>query len=291
MLAERGDLSQNDTLTKYFSDAELKNLFVFENIDYSHNVTIDQLLRHTSGIADYFEDPVVSGPPFLEEVISNPHYFWTPDKLVDFTRNNQKAVQTPGTLYHYSDTGYILLGQIIEKVTGKSFSTNLHDEFFHPLEMNHSYLMFYSEPKNKPIIPIQDIWLNGVEVSKYQSLSCDWAGGGIISTTEDLLTFYKALRNGKLINTKTLQTMEIFNNKFRSGIYYGLGMMEIHFEDFFFMLKGFPRLKGHIGILSTHMFYDPSSGTYIIMNFGSSSYMVKSFRALIEIINSIRRIK
>jgi D-alanyl-D-alanine carboxypeptidase len=150
--------------------------------------------------------------------------------------------------------------------------------------------MFYSEPANQPKKPIQKIWFKNTEISGFTSLSCDWAGGGIISTTADLLKFHMALRNGKLISHTTLKSMETFNNKFRTGIYYGLGMMEIHFGDFFFMLKGLPRVTGHIGILATHMFYDATSDTYIVMNFGSTSHMTTSFRVLIEILNQIKRI-
>jgi D-alanyl-D-alanine carboxypeptidase len=289
MLAERGALSLDNPITTYFSESELRNLFLYKDNDYAHKVTIKQLLGHTSGIADYFEGPVTSGPPFLDEVLLKSDEHWTPEKLVHFTRENQKAVGVPGTLFHYSDTGYVLLGQIIEKVTAKSFSQNLHDEFFIPLEMNDSYLMFYSEPQNNSKKSIQPIWFNGIDISQFQSLSCDWSGGGIISTTHDLLLFYRALRNGKLISPETLKKMEDCPHKFRSGIYYGLGMMEIHFEGFFFLLKGLPRLKGHIGILSTHMFYDPSHDTYIIMNFGSNKDMVKSFKALIEIENTLKK--
>ncbi|MNN52297.1 hypothetical protein D3C81_1669860 [compost metagenome] len=67
-------------------------------------------------------------------------------------------------------------------------------------------------------------------------------------------------------------------------------MMEIHFEEFFFLLKVLPRLKGHIGVLATHMFCHPETDTYIVMNFGSTTSMVKSFKALIEIILTVKKI-
>lgn len=291
ILAERDQLSLNDPIAKFLSTAELHNLFVFENTDFAEQVTIHQLLNHTSGVADYFEDGNTDKDSFLTKVLSNPDTHWTPEMLVNYSRNFQKAVGKPGDTYHYSDTGYILLGLLIEKVTNKPYHQNLHDEFFIPLEMNDSYLMFYSEPKNTPKKPIEKIWINNIEISEFQSLSCDWSGGGIISTTTDLLKFYRALREGKLIEPKALQRMDICENEFRSGIYYGSGMMEIRFEEFFFLLKGFPRIKGHIGILATHLFYDPTSESYIILNFGSDKNMVKSFRTLILIVTILKQIK
>jgi D-alanyl-D-alanine carboxypeptidase len=290
MLVERGILGVKDLISQHLQETILDRLFIYQGHDYANQVTIEQLLGHTSGVADYFEGGTSNGKSFMDEVISNPQYHWTPSKLLDFTREYQHAVGIPGTVFNYSDTGYILLGLLIEKVTGKSFAQNLVNEFFLPLEMNDSYLMFYSEPSNIPKKKIEKIWFNNVEVSGFESLSCDWSGGGIVSTTADLLKFIQALRGGRLIQASTLATMDVCTHKFQPGIYYGLGMMEIRFKEFFFLLGKLPKIKGHIGILSTHLFYDPSSEAHIIMNFGSNTFMVGSFKALIEIENTIQRI-
>ena len=298
ILAERGAFSLQDPITRFIAPEILSKLFVHRDQDHSSQVTIEHLLGHTSGIADYFEgiaDSIEGGKRrrkhFIDEVIADPDHFWTPQELVDYTRKFQSAVGKPGEKFNYSDTGYILLGLLIEKVTGKSFAQNLTDEIFAPLGMCDTYLMFHSEPANMPHKNIEKIWINNVEISTFKSLSCDWAGGGIISTTADLLLFDQALRSGRLIRNETLQKMDECNHRFRSGIYYGLGMMEIRFKEFFFLLGHLPRVKGHIGILSTHMFYDPSSDAHIIMNFGDSKLMAKSFMALIEIENTLQRIQ
>lgn len=234
MLAEKSVLSVKDRLHQYFSASELDQLFVYQNVDYSQQVNIEHLLGHTSGIADYFEGSTIGGKSFITQVLSNPHFQWTPQKLIDFTRYHQRAVGIPGTVFNYSDTGYILLGLIIEQVTGKSFAKNLEDEIFLPIEMHDSYLMFYSEPKSTSKKTLDKIWFDGIEISGYESLSCDWAGGGIVSTTADLLKFNQALRSSQLVQGSTLATMDSCEHKFRHGIYYGLGMMEIRFKEFFF---------------------------------------------------------
>ena len=189
MLAERGAFTTRDPIHPFFSSAELERLFVFQGADYARQVTIEQLLGHTSGLADYFEGGVTGGRSFLDEVLANPQAHWTPQALLDFTREKQAAVGAPGQVFNYSDTGYILLGLLIEKVSGKAFHENLRDEFFVPLEMDNSYLMFYSKPTRTPTKALEEIWFNGVEISGFESLSCDWAGGGIVSTTQDLLKF------------------------------------------------------------------------------------------------------
>jgi len=289
MLAERGLLGVNDPLIRYLAPTTLERLFIYKGSDYAAQVTIEHLLGHTSGAADYFDGDTYSGETFLDGVLSSPQEHWTPEKLLDFTREHQVAVGIPGKVFNYSDTGYILLGLIIEKVTGKSFAENLADEFFRPLEMRDSYLMFYAEPINIPKKAISQIWFNDVEISGFESLSCDWSGGGIVSTTADLLKFNQALRQGRLIQVSTLETMDVCRHKFRPGIYNGLGMMEIRFKEFFFLLGRLPKIKGHIGILSTHMFYDAVKDAHIILNFGDNKRMVQSFRALIEIENALHK--
>jgi len=290
MLIEQGHLSFDTKITEVLAADILEDLFLHKGTDYASQVTVRQLMEHTSGIADYFEGPVRSGPAFLEKVIAEPDTHWTPQALLDFTREHQKPIGLPGERFSYSDSGYILLGLLIEAVTGKTFTQCLQDSFFTPLGMNDSYLIFYSEPKNQPTPPISQLWLNKTEVSTFKSLSCDWAGGGIVSTVDDLLLFHQALQQGKLISPELLKTMETCTHTFRSGIHYGLGMMEIRFEEFFFLLRGLPRLKGHIGISSTHMFFDPVTETYININLGSTGDMSTSFRSLIEIENTLRKI-
>lgn len=289
MLAERGCFTIDDAIHPFFSSGGLDNLFVYQKVDHQKNVTIRQLLAHTSGIADYVEGKTSDGETLLSDALNHPDHHWTPQALIDFTREYQKAVAEPGKRFNYSDTGYILLGLLVEKVTGKSFGQNLEDEFFRPLEMTDSYLMFYTKPADGILKPIEQVWLDGHEISRYESLSLDWAGGGVVSTTDDLLKFNRALREGRLIKLSTLCEMDICPNKFRAGIYYGLGMMEIRFHEFFFLLGRLPKIKGHIGILATHMFHDAVKDAHIILNFGSAARMHTSFMALIEIENLLHR--
>lgn len=290
MLEEQGKLAFSDPISRYLPGHVLAGLFQYQGRDWQAQVTIEQLVAHTSGINDYFEGKVKQGPPFLKYVLDAADTSWTPEQLVSFTRDNQNAVGAPGLTYRYSDTGYILLGMLIEAVTGKAFHDNLHQYFFQPLGMRDSYLMFYSEPKNKPGKPLEEVWLKGREISTYASLSCDWSGGGIVSTVADLCLFHCALQEGRLISKQRLQEMEAPRHKFRSGMHYGLGMMEIRFEGFFFLLRGLPRLKGHSGVLSTHMYYDPVHDAYITMNMASTGNMVKSFNAIIRIVNALRAV-
>ncbi|NTW61494.1 beta-lactamase family protein [Candidatus Saccharibacteria bacterium] len=287
ILIDKKIIELDELVSKYFSDQELDGLFIYEGIDHKDQVTIRHLLTHTSGIADYFESKVNADSPFVEQIMRNPDKKWVPNMLVDFARTKQSAVGPIGQ-YFYSDTGYVLIGLLIEKATSKSFSQVLDEYIFRPLEMNDSYLMFYGKPVNDTV-DIAPIYFNGNEVSKLNLLSCDWAGGGIISTTRDLLRFQKAFWSGQIVSEQYIKIMSEINNKFRSGMHYGMGMMELRYEEFFFLLRGLPRPLGHSGILSTHMYYDKDDDVHLILNMGSNKLMVKSFQLLIAAQQLVRQ--
>jgi len=248
-------------------------------------VTVGDLLAHEGGVADYFEGPVTSGATLLERVIAEPDRFWTPEDLLDFSRTFQKPV---GPGFTYSDTGYVLLGLMLEHVTGRAFHELLHERVFTPLGMDDSYMLYRSEPVAgaRRIAPFT---LGAVEASTFRSVSCDWAGGGIVSTLGDLTRFSRALHRGQLVSEASLARLTAVRNRFRRGIHYGTGMMELRFEEFFFLLRGLPRPTGHIGVLGTHMFYDAVNDAHIVMNFGGTTEMVRSFRTLIQIETELRR--
>ena len=289
MLEERNVLTINDPITKYLDDQILDGLFVYKGTDYKDEVTIKQLLNHTSGVGDYFEDPVSSGSNMRTLMLREPYKFWTPSDLVKFTKDHQKTISSPGQKMHYSDTGYILLGLIVESTTGKYFHENLHEMIFEPLGMNDSYLMFYSKPKN-PERKLNEIYFEGKKIDTYKSLSADWSGGGVVSTLSDLCRFSRALNKYELVSKKTLNTMYTFDQKYMNGMHYGLGVIEYHFEEYFPTLKHLPNTTGHMGVFGTQMFYDKTRDTVIILNLGSTDGTSKSVRLMINLFSILDRI-
>ncbi len=287
---EEGKLSLQSNVEEFLDEALLENLFIINGDDYSHDVTIEMLLSHTSGVADYFDDEVEGERGMHELIVDEPGRLWEPNDLLDYSRNYQSAVAKPGEKYHYSDTGYILLGLILESAYSKSFDELLHEKIFEPLKMDDSYLMFYSEPENK-LRPIADVWLNGVNIKDYNSLSIDWSGGGIVSTVNDLSTFIRALNDYTIISKDTLDSLYCFDYKFMNGIHYGNGFMEYHFGEFFPLMNSLPKFVGHMGILGTQMFYDKQTDTVYISSFGSTDYSAGSVKTMMTIIGMLQRIE
>jgi D-alanyl-D-alanine carboxypeptidase len=287
-LIESGKLSLNDSVQKILGTDILKNLFVYEGTDYSEKVTISHLLAHTSGVDDYFDSVDKKNKSVIDEITTNPDKFWTPIDLVNFTRTNQKAIAPPGAKFHYSDTGYILLGMVIEKITTKKLEVVLQEKIFTPLAMKNTYMYLRSEPSDKMKLPVSTMMLRDKNVTSFKSLSADWAGGGLISTTEDLLLFHKALINGKLI-TKTTYLSLVGKNKFMDGIYYGQGLMTVRFGDMSFLMPNTPDLHGHSGLLSTILFYSPDYDSHIIINLGSTEDVGDSFELMFWIMQDLKQ--
>lgn len=279
MLVEEGEISFNDNISKWLGSDILDGLFVADGIDYSSNVTIKHLLSHTSGAADYFVGPVTSGVPMLDTIFSNPDILFTPTDLIAFSRENQASVGQPGQQFNYSDTGYILLGLILEAIEGKPYSEILEDRIFIPLNMKNSYLMFYEDEPTE----IVALYANGMDLSRRNALSVDWAGGGIVSTMNDLLTFIRALEEGVLLSNNVYLQMTDFNQRYEKGIYYGLGMMYFDFSELSFLLGSMTDLYGGVGATGSYMLYDKKKDTYFIANFGSLDFAEKGIEELVKI--------
>lgn len=81
-LIERGAVSLDGAISGYLPRELLEGLFVYQGVDYAEKVTVKELLAHTSGVADYFDDRVSSGIPFIKEVVSHPDTFWTPEAFL-----------------------------------------------------------------------------------------------------------------------------------------------------------------------------------------------------------------
>lgn len=284
---EAGRLHLDQPVVEILGRELLGGLFEYRGVDHRDRVTVEHLLTHTSGVADYFEstDDNADAPSVLQEMQRDRDRFWTPLDLLDFTRTKQRAVAAPGERFFYSDTGYILLGLIVEKLSGQSFEQALRARILKPLGMDHTYMHLRENP-TPAAAPLSTVMLGDQDATRWRSVSCDWAGGGLVSTTEDLLRFHQALRSGRLISQATLRQLS-GAHEFRDGIYYGRGYMTVRFGDMLFLMAGTPELYGHSGILATHMFYAPEYDAHIIANFGSSDDIGASFELLFRVMQAL----
>jgi D-alanyl-D-alanine carboxypeptidase len=288
MLEEEGKLNYHDRITKYLPEELMKELHVYKGKDYSRDITIEHLVGCTSGLPDFYEDKPKNDKPFLDLLLDEPSRYWTPQETIHWTKHNMSPKFQPSKKVHYTNTGYNLLGLVIENILSKPYHEVLHDYLFQPLGMNHTYLSQYSQPKEHNHFPTADINIKNkrVIVEDHHSFSSIYAGGQTVSTSEDLLIFMKALIGNKLIAKESLIRMMNWN-KLWMGVDYGYGLMRIKMMP----LTEKYNVWGHLGSIGSFMLYNPSMDVYVIGNFNRSGYTAKSIRYVFNTLRAINSIK
>jgi CubicO group peptidase (beta-lactamase class C family) len=188
-LVESGKLSYSDTVGKILPD--------YPNKDVAQTVTIGQLLSHTSGMI---------GGRELAMKFPNPSNALTiDDRLKDF--ENEPLKSPPGQQYGYSNAGYILLGKIIEKVSGQSYYDYVRDHIFKPAGMVHTGFPLKTQLSKNAASGYMD-GPSGQRVDNLTALDLKGApDGGVYSTGGDMARFHAALTSGKLVNRQSLQVL------------------------------------------------------------------------------------
>ncbi len=195
-LVEKNKLSLDETIDQFFP-----------NLPNSNKITIYQLLSHTSGIPNWWEGEMPKDEPKNFPMCKNPHLF--------IERMKNISLFEPGTFHYYSNTGYVLLGEIIEMVSETSYSDYIKQNILIPSGMHHTEM--------EDVEKVSKNWVTGYAYNtesenpytKPQFYHMPFSAGGLRSTSTDLMIFLKALNNGKLVSEKSLEKMTnyaILNN-------------------------------------------------------------------------------
>lgn len=184
-LVEKGQLSLQDSVQKFIIDFPAKG----------HPITVEHLLTHTSGIKEFLamdhSDPFVLRREF------------SPKEIIDFFMNEPLEF-TSGTQYSYSNSGYIILGYIIENITGEPYAKYIGENLLLPSGMKNTYYADY-----RAVIPHRakgyQVWNERYINSEFISMSIPYAAGGLLSTVEDLFLWHKALYNNQLLKKDFLE--------------------------------------------------------------------------------------
>ncbi|MBX0351935.1 serine hydrolase domain-containing protein [Bacillus toyonensis] len=193
---------------------------VIQGNGYDGNqITIRQILNHTSGIADYMNSKDFD--------IMDTKKSYTAEEFVKMGISLPPEF-APGKGWSYSNTGYVLLGILIEKVTGNSYAEEIENRIIEPLDLSNTFL-----PGNSSVIPGTKhargyIQLDGAsELKDVTYINPGSSDGDMISTADDLNKFFSYLLSGKLLKEQQLNQMLTTVPTDREGTGYGLGIVEI----------------------------------------------------------------
>jgi D-alanyl-D-alanine carboxypeptidase len=208
------------------------------------------LLNHTSGIGDYLERFYATTEKLAE---AGSHTF-TPTELV---RMGLELPPTgdPGSTWSYANTNYILLGLLIERITGRPYGAELNERVFRPLGLTGTSLPGTDPgirgPHQRAYLPMVD---GSVRDCTRYNMSAFWAAGELISTAADINAFYRALLRGDLLEPGLLREMKDtvpFSPQAPDVGGYGLGIL------WFGSAHG--RVWGHNGLAAGHTTYCSNS--------------------------------
>lgn len=227
ILQERGAISLDDPMAKFLPEELIHNIQVYQGHDYSHEITIAQLLAQTSGIPDYYDEKARDGRTLFELLLADPGRTWSVDETIARARDEMTPRSKPGDKAYYSDTNYQLLGKIVEARTGKSLETVFRELLFQPLALKHTWLAGRSQPMEQPAAAVAQVFSKETNITGIRAKTLYWADGGIVSTAQDCITFLKALNQGRIIQTEALAKMHQWRPLSNPGMpfQYGYGTM------------------------------------------------------------------
>lgn len=256
-LAGEGVIDLDQTIEKYDKKFDLK-------IPQAKEITIRQLLNHTSGLFSYTDDPALEAISYANLLL-----YWTPQELIKYAVSHRDTAQ-PGKEFHYSNTGYALLGLIIEEETKHRLEEKADRRIIQKLGLkNTSFptLPNTTEPHANGYVSNADLLrlsfnLRGnktaelVDVTAFNP-SWAWAAGAMVSDVNDLKVYAKALGTGSLVGKKMqAEQLKMLPVVPESDMKYGLGLAEY---------KGWLGHRGEVPGYDISMYYSPElDATFVV---------------------------
>ncbi|MFL6151822.1 MAG: serine hydrolase domain-containing protein [Ornithinibacter sp.] len=254
-LAEEGSIDLDAGIEKYLP-----------KLRGAERITPRELLQHTSGLGEYLDKPAV---------LNDAKRTWTPAELIAGAETAGRTGK-PGAGYSYSNTDYIVLGKIIEQVTGRWWATEVRQRILTPLHMRHTAMI---TPHSAPGYGL--VGDSFVDYTDRWDPSVGGAAGGLQSTSSDLLRFIQALAHGRLLSHASQEQMMTFipaEDLSQFGVVdheYGLGL-ELYSTDRV-------TVYGHLGSGAAHsafIAFDRRSGASVVAMMNSENPGPQALMAL-----------
>ena len=252
-LAEEGRLDLDAGIAPYMP-----------NLAGADQITPRQLLQHTSGLNEYDSQPAV---------VNDMQRPWTPAELIAVAEAAGR-VGDPGGAFHYSNTNYVILGQIIQQVTGNAWSDEVQTRIAQPLGMTDTSVVV---APSSPGFAVVDGGF--VDATTLKDPSLGGAAGGMQSAGRDLLKFGTALFDGALLSPESQAAMQTFvpgEDLSAYGLTHGYGLgLERYVSDAVTVL-------GHLGtgLQGSFLGYDPASHTLVAVTSNTQNPQSTAIMAL-----------
>lgn len=263
-LRDEGALTLDTLAADILGVDRLRGLNTHGGVDHGPAITVRQLMSQTSGIPDYFEQAPRGGSSIAVDVTDADH-FYSEEELLDRARSVAAtfAPSQPGRAL-YSGTNYLLLGQIVEEVTGSSYRRALQERVFDRLGADQTWLHCRETMQRYgEATPIRHA---GRVLDRPQALASFPPDGGVVSTVAEQMRFLRAFLGGELFPAEYLAEMTSSWNSVFSRLIpleYGLGLMRFALPRWQSPFAPVPHMIGHSGSVGSILFYAPKRDVFI----------------------------
>ncbi len=263
-LRSEGAFALDTPVAEILGEQTMQGLVVHDGLDYAAKITVRQLLAHTSGIADHYEDRDADNV-CLADRLADEDRFWSFEELLQLTRRlpSPFVPGQPGRA-HYSDTNFQLLGRVAEICDGERFDTVVRRRIIEQLGLQHTWhLTLDTQDRYEAVAPV---FRKRRRLKIPLTLASSLPDGGVVSTTTDQLRFVRAFTSGELFPSAYLDEMTAQWNRLSSSfgpLRYGLGLMRFALPRSQTLFMRLPTMIGHSGSFGSVLYYAPTSDLYI----------------------------
>lgn len=245
-LSEAGDLDLDAPLSDWLRD-DWRTLLADDGYDVAR-ITVRHLLSHTAGFADHAQTP-----EFLDDIRTHRGAGWSRERVVGRLVAWTDPVAAPGERYAYSDTGYVLLGALIEQVTGRPLAEAVRTQLdFEGLGLTTTWWEGEESPAGRA--RVRQVY-EGIDTHDWDPSMDRFGGGGLVASARDMAVFFAALFEGRVFErAETLALMRSAQG-LPTDSPYRLGLLD--YRD-----NGVPA-EGHSGFWGTLALHAPASGRTI----------------------------
>lgn len=257
-LRVEGRVDWDAPIAPLLPDLDLTGLSVDGGRDRSGEMTVREVLAHTAGIADYFEGRRKGRPSAFDRVVDQDEG-WTVSDVVAWTRDLPPG--TPGRGL-YSDTGYQLLGALIERLDGTTYADAVRRRILDPIGLADTYV--FGEETAERYDDIAAMRLGDHALRIPRAMASVQADGGMVSTLRDGMAFLDAFFDGRLVAPAVLAEMQQAWHPIFFPLEYGTGVMRFRVRRYFSPIVRVPAFVGHSGASGVVMYRCPEKGLAIV---------------------------